>query len=393
MPSGSRPGPDPPRPEPAERGVRPARRLAAPGWLVVGSQQDRADRVELATAVLRRLASAGPIAGLEVTTLPAAQADGLAAGGYALVEEEPSPAGTAGFAMRQAGAERVLSLRSRSETLPAGVAAAVARLGPGALVVAASNSLRRVVDPDLFLMVGRPGDASALPSAGEVAGLVDRWVDRRDQPADLAPAALAVAGDRWVLPEAATAIVLAGGRSRRMGADKRFLRLADRTLLERVVAAVRPLVGEVVIGANDLELGRSLGLRTVSDRVPGEGPLMALASALEANSSDRNLLVACDLPEIPASLVKGLLDAALTAEAVVPVGVDGLPEPLLAVYRRRLLEDADVLLAAGERRLWRLSEVCRTTYLDLARFGIERLPNLNTRDEYEQFLERGGLTR
>ncbi|HOC44217.1 MAG TPA: molybdenum cofactor guanylyltransferase [Thermoanaerobaculales bacterium] len=367
--------------------------MFGPGWLVVGSRQDRAERVELAAAVLRRLAPGRRIAGVMVTTTAADGAGGLPAGGYSLLEDEQPEPGTAPFAMRQAGAQRVLSLRSHPDALAAGFAAAVARLGPGALVVAASNALRRVVDPDLFLMVGRPGDAAAWPAAGEVAHLVDRWVDRRAAAAELAPAGLAVAGGRWILPEPATAIVLAGGQSRRMGVDKRFLRLHDRPLLERVVATLRPLVGEVVIGANDPELGRSLGLRTIADRVPGEGPLMALASALEATTSDRNLLVACDLPEIPASLVTALLAAALTAEAVVPVGADGLREPLLAVYRRRLLGDANALLAGGERRLWWLAEGCRTAFLELSRFGIDRLPNLNTRDDFERYLEGGDPAR
>lgn len=385
--------PVPPQARPVERGERPARRLSAPGWLLVGSQQRLADRVELAAAVLRCLAPKRSIAGLEVTTLPTGRGEDLADGGYSLVEEVGPPPGTVTFALLQAGAERVLRLRARPGALAAGFEAASARLGPGALVVAPSTSLRRVVDPDLFLMVGRPGDAAALSTAGEVTGLVDRWVDPDEKSAGLAPGALGVAGGRWVLAEAATGIVLAGGRSRRMGADKRFLRLPDGTLLERVVALVRPLVGEVVLGTNDPDLGRSLGLRTVPDRVPGEGPLMALASSLAASRSDRNLLVGCDLPEIPADIVRGLLDAALTADAAIPVGAGGLLEPLLAVYRRRLLEDAELLLEAGERRLRPLFEGCRTTYLELARYGLDRLTNLNTREEYEQYLGRHGRAR
>jgi len=374
-------------------GVEPPRRLSAPGWLLVGSSTEKADGVEVATAVLRRASAARPVTGLEVEILIGDDGDELEGDGFSLVDEVGPRAGADAVAMLRAGARRVLGLRSRPGALGAGCSAAFARLGPGALVVAVSNSLRLHLDPDLFLMAGRRRDPSPLPSAVQVAGLVDRWVDRGAGPADRAPAALAVDRGRWVLRDDVTAIVLAGGRSRRMGADKRFLPLSGGTLLERVVATLRPLVGEVVLSTNDLALGHDFGLRTVPDRVPGEGPLMALASALASGTSDRNLLVACDLPEIPAPLVRGLLEAALTADAVVPVNVDGVPEPLLAVYRRRLLQDAEVLLAAGERRLRALFERCRTSYLELAHFGLERLPNLNTREDYEHFLQAGGWTR
>lgn len=402
MPADLSAGPGPkPSPDPAGRRSYTARRLSGPGWLIVGTLAKRSAQAELACSIIRRLTSGQALVGLEVTVLPGGH--GRSRGGrvgrdptvrgFSLVEEGRSPRGKATAAMRQAGARRVLWLRTSAEALAEGFEAVRAEVGDGALVVAASNSLRRVVDPDLFLMVGRPRDKPLLPSAREVMGFVDRWVGMDRGRLSPWPIALEVNDGRWCLDEPTTAVVLAGGRSRRMGAGKHFLRLAEGTLLERVVSQVRPLVAEVVIGANDPGLGRSLGLRTVPDRVPGQGPLMALASALAVSSSDRNLLVACDLPEIPAALVRRLLEATLTAEAAIPLGAEGKLEPLLAVYRRRLLPDAERLLAAGERRLRPLFEGCRTEYIDLAIFGLESLPNLNTREEYVRYLKRRGRAR
>lgn len=386
---------------PAERGTTPARRASAPGWLLIGARSDRHGANELACSLIGHFGRNRPLAAVRVSIVgenpdedpPAAAGQALAARGFHLTEESGISSLAPVTRMRRAGARSAIQLWAHASALVDGFGAARAMLGAGAMVVVDSHSLRRVSDPDLFLMIDARGGGPPDLSAQEVVDFVDRWVVADDGCFDLQLDALTIEDGRWMLEEPATAIVLAGGRSRRMGADKRFLPLVEGTLLERVVAALQPLVGEVVIGANDPELGRTLGLRTVPDRVPGEGPLMALSSSLAATTSDRNLLVACDLPDIPPALVRALLDAALSAEAVIPVDAQGLPEPLLAVYRRRLLPDAERLLASGERSLRSLFESRRTTYVELARFGLDRLPNLNTREDYERYLRSRGQAR
>jgi molybdenum cofactor guanylyltransferase len=384
-------------------------RSRAPGLLVVGGMTRDAGKTELACDLLRRFGRDRDVAGVKVTTVRANGAEaecprgaaGCGAcssfeGEFIITEERDFPLGKDTSRLKEAGASRVLWLRARPEALAEGFEALRLALGPGALAVCESNSVRAVVDPDLFLMLrrdgepGRQGAASscAKASARAVAGFADRVVrsDRRGFDLDLD--AIDVAEGRWRLHEPATAIVLAGGRSGRMGQDKRALPIAGRSLIERVVAQLRPHVREVLIGANDEAVGEALGLRTVRDHVEGQGPLMGLASCLAVTGSDRNLVVACDLPEIPADLSKRLLLEGLAHDAAVPRGPSGI-EPLLALYRRRLLPDAVSLLAAGERRVRPLYEGRDVLFLDLAELGVGALPNLNTRQEYEAYLKRG----
>lgn len=386
-------------------------RRPAPGLLLVGAMTRDAGKTELASALLRRFnrSRSLDVAGVKVTTvhrLGVAGQGGVAPcprggqgcgtcssfeGDFVLTEERDFPPGKDTSRLHEAGASRVLWLRARPETLAQGFEALRLALGPGALAVCESNSLRAVVDPDLFLMLRRDGAArgAVKTSARAVAGFADRTVCSDGRGFDLDLDAIDVVAGRWRLLEPATAVVLAGGRSGRMGQDKRALPVAGHSLIERVVAQLRPHVREVLIGASDTAFGDALGLRTVPDRVAGQGPLMGLASCLAATGSDRNLVAACDLPEIPAILSRRLLDEGLSHDAVVPRGPGGI-EPLLALYRRRLLPDAVRLLAAGERRMRPLYEGRDVHFLDLATLGLEAITNLNTRQDYEAYLRRGG---
>lgn len=147
-----------------------------------------------------------------------------------------------------------------------------------------------------------------------------------------------------------TGAVLAGGASRRMGADKAALLRDDRTtLLEHACACLAAhLPRVVVIGGAAAPADTTL----VPDRWPGQGPAAAVTTALEYTNAPV-LVAACDLPGLDADAVAWLLHAAAAcpdAPAVVPL-VDDVLQPLFAVYRlpaRNALADR---VRAGRRSL------------------------------------------
>ncbi len=164
--------------------------------------------------------------------------------------------------------------------------------------------------------------------------------------------------------------VLCGGRSRRFGSDKALARFGSSTVGERVVAALRQSGVDPVVAIGG-DIGDRLGLPTVPDLRPGDGPLGGLATALLWARTGSVLLVPCDVPLLTAAHVGLLLgDGAETAEPPGSAGsggpgtdhdtneqipvvatVDGAPQISLAVWPaadgRRLLR----LLDGGERRL------------------------------------------
>jgi molybdopterin-guanine dinucleotide biosynthesis protein A len=147
------------------------------------------------------------------------------------------------------------------------------------------------------------------------------------------------------------AAVLAGGASRRMGADKATLAVDGAALASTVLAAAARVAGPVVLVAPEGHPARRLAGRVVTD--PGEGPLAALAAALAALADDHVLVLAGDHPGLRVELLAHLVALAPGGEAVACRRGPRL-EPLVAVYRRApALATARARLAAagGDRSL------------------------------------------
>jgi len=195
-----------------------------------------------------------------------------------------------------------------------------------------------------------------------------------------------------------TAIVLAGGRGRRMKADKAGLAVGGRTLLEHVISQLEPHFSEVLISvAPGQRLGSWPGvrkaqpltgeypsLRVVDDETPGQGPLGGILAGLKAATNDASAVVACDIPDVSVPLLRSLARAAGNAEIAVPVGPAGHFEPLFAVYRKSATPAIEDLLQAGERSILPLFGRCRTTVLRIE--DTAWLRNLNTRADYESYI-------
>jgi molybdopterin-guanine dinucleotide biosynthesis protein A len=184
------------------------------------------------------------------------------------------------------------------------------------------------------------------------------------------------------------ALVLAGGRSRRMGRPKGELALPGGTLLERVVVAARQVAEEVVL-VGDGRAAATLGLRAAEDHQPDAGPLSALAGGLALCPEGLHLALACDMPLFDPRLPVLMEQAAGDAQVVVPE-LDGRRHPLCALYRKSCLEPARRCLARGERRMDDLLAQVSVRVVgpeDVGPVDLDRaLTNVNTPEEYQQVL-------
>ena len=161
-----------------------------------------------------------------------------------------------------------------------------------------------------------------------------------------------------------TGIVLAGGKSSRMGADKALMLHEGRTLLEKAIALLRPHAREVLVIGDPAKYADHWD-HVHPDDAPGEGPLRGLVTGLRAARYVRVLVVACDMPSVgDRALIRLKQSLDLAGDAVVPRHPGGV-EPLVAAYHRRCLERFESCLRNERYRLIdALSEV-DTRYLDL----------------------------
>ena len=150
------------------------------------------------------------------------------------------------------------------------------------------------------------------------------------------------------LMEPLDGLVLAGGRSRRLGVDKGLVQFDGMPLLRIVVERVAGVCREVAVAVD--RPGRYEGLalpaRTVADESPGLGPLSGLQVGLRTCRTEHVLVAACDLPFLNVELLRHMAKVPRAYQALVP-WQDGRWQPLHAIYARSCLEVVDAMAAAG----------------------------------------------
>jgi molybdopterin-guanine dinucleotide biosynthesis protein A len=146
-------------------------------------------------------------------------------------------------------------------------------------------------------------------------------------------------------------VILAGGESRRMGSNKALLELCGEPLVRRQARLAAQVAGEVLVSANDPASGDTLGLPILPDLYPGCGPIAGIHSAMRYSKRPLILVLACDLPRVPVSLLRILVSRMRGHDLAVPRTSDGRFHPLCACYRRELLPNLEARLQTGRYRL------------------------------------------
>jgi len=382
--------------------------------LMIGSAGANVGKTELACAILAKLAGKRDIVGIKVTTIrdrdgqcprggQGCGACGTLEGDFSISRETDRDSQKDTARLLAAGAAEVFWLRIMDSCLEEGLARLLSTIGRDRPWLCESNSLRHVVEPGLFLMTRGKGKAAWKDSALQVRPLADRIVTSDGHGFDLELDQVCFEDGRWALRgqglaggthlgrlAETTAIIMAGGNSGRMGADKSMLEVDGRPMIERLGAQLRGYFDQVIVSTNDAAKLRFLGLEVVPDRLPGQGPLMGMASALGASANDLNFVVACDIPNVDLRYVRKIVDwtASSGADAVVPTTGPGKHEPLFAVYRKSALAAMNKALSSGARKILDISPFCRLEYVDLGR--ADWLVNLNTPRQYEDFRNKHG---
>jgi len=196
-----------------------------------------------------------------------------------------------------------------------------------------------------------------------------------------------------------SALVLAGGRSRRFGdRDKALFRVEGTPMVRRVADSVAPVVDELVVNCRreqrprirEVLAGCPLEPRFAVDAVPDRGPVYGLQTGLRFAAGERAVVVGCDMPFLDPALLSYLLDRLRTDDAsgVVP-RVDGDRHPLCGAYHvDAALEACEAAIARSDPRLrtvldcLTLVTVDESTVRDHA--PLRALTNVNTPADIER---------
>ena len=179
-----------------------------------------------------------------------------------------------------------------------------------------------------------------------------------------------------------TSIILAGGRSLRLGPSKALQVIEGKSLIQWVMDRLAILSTEIIIVTADGEpmpCTSAVTIKTVSDVYPGKGPLAGIYSGLKASTSPRAIVVGCDMPFLSVGLLDYMSRISSTFDVIVP-RIEDKMEPLCAVYSRSCLAPIQGLLEQNELRINELFTMVRVRYIgedEINRFDPEHLSFFN----------------
>jgi molybdopterin-guanine dinucleotide biosynthesis protein A len=380
-----------------------------PKMLMIGATGRNIGKTELATRIIGKCAPRTPVVGIKVTTVR--ERDGKCphggegcgvctslAGNYHITEECDGPPDKDTTRLLAAGAVKVYWLRVMLDHLEEGFDALMdavrdgidvrdgAAVGDGPVMVCESNSLRTVVEPGLFLVVRSADGGAVKSSCADVIAHADRIVRSDESAFDGVIDDIMFADGDWHMKMRASAVILAGGNSSRMGRDKSMLPVNGRPLHAHIVEQLRPDFDEVVISGDDAGRFSGTDARVIPDITPGQGPLMGILSALEATAHDLNFVTACDIPEMNPMFIRRMFRAVEGYDGVIPVSGESSLEPLFGIYHKSMIPAVRAALQSGRRKIRDALESVRINYIDLD--GGDWLFNLNTMSDFENYVKR-----
>ncbi|MBE7444289.1 MAG: molybdenum cofactor guanylyltransferase [Planctomycetia bacterium] len=188
-----------------------------------------------------------------------------------------------------------------------------------------------------------------------------------------------------------TAIILVGGKSRRMGFNKAFLKYGRTTFIEHQIKRLRTIFNEIILSANDAGIYAHLNLPIVSDVIPEKGPLGGICAGLVRSTSHHAFIIACDMPFIQEKVIMYLYEQIDSYDVVVPKTSRGL-EPLHAFYSKNCIQPICRYLNEGRLRVIDFFPEVKVRVVDEQEFkglnqSTQSLINLNTPEEYKNYCD------
>jgi molybdopterin-guanine dinucleotide biosynthesis protein A len=193
--------------------------------------------------------------------------------------------------------------------------------------------------------------------------------------------------------EFGSAIILAGGKSRRMGFDKQQLQIDNRYLVRFHEECLGSLFHQLIVVTNTPELYQDTRFVVVSDEIPEGGPLSGIHVGLKSALSRFVYVIACDMPHINIAFVEYMKRRlqGCSWSGCVTLFRNSI-EPFNAFYCRELVEDIEDYLEKGEKSVFRFIKQRNFLHLgdgEVRTYSPEFMfVNLNTREEFEDWSQK-----
>ncbi|MDX2362292.1 MAG: molybdenum cofactor guanylyltransferase [Crocinitomicaceae bacterium] len=181
-----------------------------------------------------------------------------------------------------------------------------------------------------------------------------------------------------------TGIILAGGKSSRMGSDKGLLPFSGIPMIQHLIQELEQLNLPILIISNNADYKR-FGYPVIEDIIKEKGPVGGIYTALTATSTEMNVILSCDAPFVKKELIKNLIDASENHDVTVSSYNNKL-HPLIGVYKKSSLNTFEESLKNDQLRLREVIDLLNTNIVDFSAESIDdrMFNNINTKDELKE---------
>lgn len=176
-----------------------------------------------------------------------------------------------------------------------------------------------------------------------------------------------------------TAIILAGGKSSRMGEDKGVMLFNGKPMIEHIIDTVKPLVDDVIIISNQ-EGYNTFGYSVYTDLIKDSGPLAGLYTGLTYSNTKKNVVLSCDVPFVTEDVIKELIKNCNNVNGVICEN-DGKTHQLIGVYDKLCAEFFKNELESGQRKVKLALQKLKFKTINLNHFENKVFNNINAKDD------------
>jgi len=183
-------------------------------------------------------------------------------------------------------------------------------------------------------------------------------------------------------PTDLTGIVLAGGKSLRMGTDKAFLELDGKLFIAHILETVQQCTEDSFVVSDNQKLDE-LGITRFPDLVPGLGPVGGIHTGLSHSKTQYNLIVACDTPFLNQGTIHDLIEGIDQKHDVFIVQCQGVLMPLIGIYKKSSMALFSRAIDEETLGLQKLLKGMKTKIIALPSSHAKSVRNINTREDLE----------
>lgn len=181
-------------------------------------------------------------------------------------------------------------------------------------------------------------------------------------------------------------IILAGGKSRRMGQDKALLEINGKPMIQHVSELLREFCDEIIISSANKDHAK-FGDSRVEDLVPNAGPLAGIQAGLITAKNEQSFVLSCDTPFVTKEVLEKL--RANSDDQLITVSMDDdMLQPLIAIYNKKALPTIEHYLERDERTLFNLQKICNAKVVYFFDKESRAFENINTQEDWKRWDEK-----